>query len=318
MIGIIAAALFFGSIAFIAVQASRAACTGVLPAPDGPRRGTPPDAVLIAAAALLGGLVVGLGATPTQIANRCARRLRACRLLVQRYALRHPAGRLHARSARPTARLCLDAAQLGTHLFRFRRLRAVRGGRGFFTRLWNGLGRCEARRDRRERRWAHHLQFSRYSLAAPLPLSAIGSPGGHAAPSRWRRTSQPLRPSQFHSACSTKVARLRNLRTGNIVAGDVEKANSLWRRFTGFLTYGKICPDRGLWFDNCSAIHTIGMRERIDAVFLAKDGRVMRINYSVAPNRLAVICARRARRHRTRGSAGAAARYSGRRSARAR
>ncbi len=84
---------------------------------------------------------------------------------------------------------------------------------------------------------------------------------------------------------------LRNLRTGNIVAGDVEKANSLWRRFTGFLTYGKICPDRGLWFENCSAIHTIGMRERIDAVFVAKDGRVMRINYSVAPNRIAVICA---------------------------
>jgi uncharacterized membrane protein (UPF0127 family) len=87
------------------------------------------------------------------------------------------------------------------------------------------------------------------------------------------------------------VARLRNLRTGTIVAGDVEKANSLWRRFTGFLTYGKICPDRGLWFDNCSAIHTIGMRERVDAVFLAKDDRIMRVNYSVAPNRIAVICA---------------------------
>lgn len=87
------------------------------------------------------------------------------------------------------------------------------------------------------------------------------------------------------------MARLRNLRTGDIVAGDVEKANSLWRRFTGFLTYGTIRPDRGLWFDNCSAIHTIGMRERIDAIFLAKDGRVMRVNYSVAPYRLAVICA---------------------------
>jgi uncharacterized protein len=86
------------------------------------------------------------------------------------------------------------------------------------------------------------------------------------------------------------VARLRNLRTGSILAGDVEKANSLWRRLTGFLKCENICPDRGLWFENCSAIHTIGMRERIDAVFLAKDGRVMQINYSIAPNRLAVIC----------------------------
>jgi uncharacterized membrane protein (UPF0127 family) len=76
-----------------------------------------------------------------------------------------------------------------------------------------------------------------------------------------------------------------------VVAGDVEKASSLWRRFTGFLTYGKIHPDRGLWFDNCSAIHTIGMREHIDAVFLAKDGSVMRIDYSVAPYRLAIMCA---------------------------
>ena len=68
MIGIIAAALFFGSIAFIAVQASRAACNGVLPAPDGPPPSKPPDAVLIVAAALLGGLVVALGAAPAQIA----------------------------------------------------------------------------------------------------------------------------------------------------------------------------------------------------------------------------------------------------------
>jgi hypothetical protein len=86
------------------------------------------------------------------------------------------------------------------------------------------------------------------------------------------------------------MARLRNLRTGNLVAHDVEKANSIWRRFVGFLTFGKISPDRGLWFDNCSAIHTIGMRERIDAVFLATDGRVMRVNYSVPPYRLAIIC----------------------------
>jgi uncharacterized membrane protein (UPF0127 family) len=76
-----------------------------------------------------------------------------------------------------------------------------------------------------------------------------------------------------------------------VVAGDVERADSLWRRFTGLLTYGKIGPDRGLWFDNCSAIHTIGMRERIDAVFLATDGRIMRVNYSVPPYRLAIICA---------------------------
>ena len=149
MIGIIAAALFFGSIAFIAVQASRAACNGVLPAPDGPPPSKPPDAVLIVAAALLGGLVVALGATPTQIAIAALVVFALVACWCSDMLCGDPAGCLHARSTRPFARFCLDAAQLGTHLFRTCRLRAVRRGRGFFSRLWHGLGRCEARRDRR-------------------------------------------------------------------------------------------------------------------------------------------------------------------------
>jgi uncharacterized membrane protein (UPF0127 family) len=87
------------------------------------------------------------------------------------------------------------------------------------------------------------------------------------------------------------VARLRNARTGSIVAGNVEKARSVWRRLSGFLPYRTIPPDRGLWFDNCSAIHTLGMRSRIDAVFLSKDHRVMKVRYSVPRHRLAVGCA---------------------------
>jgi uncharacterized protein len=87
------------------------------------------------------------------------------------------------------------------------------------------------------------------------------------------------------------VARLRNLRTGRVVADNVEKANSLWRRFSGFLPYAKIDADQGLWFDNCWAIHTIGMRDRIDVIFLTKENRIMRVDYAVPPNRLAVMCA---------------------------
>jgi uncharacterized protein len=87
------------------------------------------------------------------------------------------------------------------------------------------------------------------------------------------------------------VARLRNLRTGEIVAEEVEKADTIWRRLAGLLTYGKIRTDQGMWFDNCWAIHTIGMRNRIDALFLAKDHRIIRIRYSVPPQRPAVFCA---------------------------
>ena len=141
-----------------------------------------------------------------------------------------------------------------------------------------------------ERRWAHRLPFSRFlwlrrcrcrppDRRVATPPHRIGAV--HRGGYRRRNSTRPA---------PLGVARLRNLRTGNVVAEDVKKADSLWLRFTGFLTCGKIGPDQGLWFDNCSAIHTIGMRERIDAVFLAKDHRVMRVNYSVPPYRLVVIC----------------------------
>jgi uncharacterized membrane protein (UPF0127 family) len=87
------------------------------------------------------------------------------------------------------------------------------------------------------------------------------------------------------------VARLRNLRTGEIVAEEVEKADTIWRRLSGLLAYGKIRSDQGMWFDNCWAIHTIGMRNRIDALFLTKDHRIIKIRYSVPPQRPVVLCA---------------------------
>lgn len=67
MIGIALAAAFFGCIAFVATQLSRAVCAGFSPAPDGPAPGTPPNLILVAAAAVIGGSLVGFSATPLQI-----------------------------------------------------------------------------------------------------------------------------------------------------------------------------------------------------------------------------------------------------------
>jgi len=67
VIPIALAAVFFGCIAFISTQLSRAVCAGVAPAPDGPSPGTPPYAILVAAAAIIGGSLVALGAMPVQI-----------------------------------------------------------------------------------------------------------------------------------------------------------------------------------------------------------------------------------------------------------
>ncbi len=67
MIGVVLAAIFFGTIAFIGTQVSRAVCAGVAPATDGPAPGRPPEIVLVAAAAILGGVLVWQGASAAQL-----------------------------------------------------------------------------------------------------------------------------------------------------------------------------------------------------------------------------------------------------------
>lgn len=85
-----------------------------------------------------------------------------------------------------------------------------------------------------------------------------------------------------------KSARLRNLRTGSIIAENVEKPASWWRRLTGFLSRAEVRPNDGLWFDNCGAIHTLGMRAEIDAIFLDRQNRVLVVRYSVPRHRLMI------------------------------
>ena len=85
-----------------------------------------------------------------------------------------------------------------------------------------------------------------------------------------------------------KRTQLRNLRTGSILADKVEKANSCWSRITGLLSRTVVRPSEGLWFDRCSAIHTLGMRTEIDAIFLDDQNRVLGVRYSVPPHRLIV------------------------------
>jgi prepilin signal peptidase PulO-like enzyme (type II secretory pathway) len=61
------AAIFFASVAVVAVQLSRAACAGESPAPNGPAAGKPPYALLVVGCAVLGGLLVYAGATAIQL-----------------------------------------------------------------------------------------------------------------------------------------------------------------------------------------------------------------------------------------------------------
>ncbi|HEV3152347.1 MAG TPA: DUF192 domain-containing protein [Candidatus Baltobacteraceae bacterium] len=86
------------------------------------------------------------------------------------------------------------------------------------------------------------------------------------------------------------AARLRNATTGQVIAENVEYADTWWKRFAGFIPKREVPPDDGLWFRDCWAIHTIGMRARIDVIFLDENGRVLKTERSVALHRPIVSC----------------------------
>ncbi|HEY1653871.1 MAG TPA: DUF192 domain-containing protein [Candidatus Tumulicola sp.] len=90
------------------------------------------------------------------------------------------------------------------------------------------------------------------------------------------------------------MAVLKNVTTGEIIAANVVRANGILSRMVGFITRKKVRPDDGLWYDNCSAIHTIGMKERIDVVFLDKNQRVLRVERAIPRYRFAVTYGARA------------------------
>ncbi|HVA27912.1 MAG TPA: DUF192 domain-containing protein [Candidatus Baltobacteraceae bacterium] len=80
--------------------------------------------------------------------------------------------------------------------------------------------------------------------------------------------------------------------TSGAALGAVAKAETGWQRLVGLLGSRCIPPHEGMWFDDCSAVHTIGMRFALDIIFLDRNGRVIDLRERVAPNALAVVCPR--------------------------
>lgn len=86
------------------------------------------------------------------------------------------------------------------------------------------------------------------------------------------------------------MSKLRNMTTGQIIADSVELARGPLSRLVGLLNRAHIDRCEGLWFPRCSTIHTLGMREEIDVLFLDDRNRVVRTLCGVPPNRIAVSC----------------------------
>ncbi|QDQ89170.1 DUF192 domain-containing protein [Alcaligenaceae bacterium SJ-26] len=75
-------------------------------------------------------------------------------------------------------------------------------------------------------------------------------------------------------------------------AGQLERPwqiRKAWRwheRLCGLLGRKPLRRDEMLWLQPCQAVHTWGMRYRLDLVFLDRDGRILRIDIRVLPGRI--------------------------------
>jgi uncharacterized membrane protein (UPF0127 family) len=73
---------------------------------------------------------------------------------------------------------------------------------------------------------------------------------------------------------------------GATVATAVAMADTPWQRFMGLMGRRELAADAGLCLRPCSSIHMFFMRMSVDAVFLDKDGVVVRIYPSLRPWRV--------------------------------
>jgi hypothetical protein len=80
--------------------------------------------------------------------------------------------------------------------------------------------------------------------------------------------------------------RLVNAETGAVIARRVERASGIWRRTVGLLGRSGLQPGEGLALEPCNGVHTFGMRFPLDILVLDRDGRVLRAEAGVLPNRV--------------------------------
>ena len=72
-------------------------------------------------------------------------------------------------------------------------------------------------------------------------------------------------------------------RTGDVLAKQVEVANTFWARLVGLMGRRNLPAEAALLLDPCPQIHTCFMRFAIDAVFCDKTGKVLYIKENMKP-----------------------------------
>lgn len=80
--------------------------------------------------------------------------------------------------------------------------------------------------------------------------------------------------------------------SGVTVALEVRHANRLWLRLRGLMGERSLPPGAGLLIDPCNGVHGLFMRFAIDAVYLDRDGVVVKILSPLRPWRVGPVLRR--------------------------
>jgi uncharacterized membrane protein (UPF0127 family) len=94
--------------------------------------------------------------------------------------------------------------------------------------------------------------------------------------------------SRACSECGDVLMTLINERTSEIVARQVEIADTRRTRRRGLLGRDEMPVSSALMIVPCFAVHTAFMRFSIDVIFTSRDGRVVRIVQDLRPWQMAV------------------------------
>lgn len=71
-----------------------------------------------------------------------------------------------------------------------------------------------------------------------------------------------------------------------LIVEKVELAESFVKRFLGLMFRKNLSENHGLLLTPCNEIHTFSMRFPIDAIFLDHEGKVLKIETAMQPNKL--------------------------------
>ena len=82
--------------------------------------------------------------------------------------------------------------------------------------------------------------------------------------------------------------KIRNLTRGTTLATEAVVADTGRARRVGLLKHDHLAPGQGLWIVPCEGIHTFGMKFPIDAVYLDRRKRVVKVRPAMAPGRISL------------------------------